>query len=475
MDKKIAALVSLILISQMVTVNGVAVFHLSSYIPVKHSRFALLFSGTPDAYGNRIAEVEILQDTGGGAYVSRGSVNYSDYNTNYEIEGVLNQTTKFVVTTWLNYSFVGSVSAAKTSTEVYISVSGELTKEKMTVESATLQGVTRYIVKSYYVWDEEGKPDAKDYDVTIEYYAAGPFTVSNPADLDIDDPTDWVFREAGYVEVYGASTATKTGFMPLHAASAFTIVAWFSTTTVGGYQFVVDQYVSSGQTSVIFWLQYTVAKARVGDGTTYVDVSSSVTLEVDNVYCSIFRWDKDYDGGKLSLTINGTTSTSASGITSVTSCADDLYLASKQGASQFFAGSIYEISIYPSRISDTACEDIYAHGPDFLGGQPNNSWTMNEALLGLDEAVVHDGEGVFGEREQWDLDFRSQSYSSFLFPWWGDEPVLYLWLFGILLLFGGGIYPAVLVRKQGWTKEAVKYWALGIAAMAIGWALFVGL
>ena len=70
--------------------------------PYQDTRFVMVNAGTPDSEGNRIYSTEILQDPGDGVFVSRGSVNYSSYTANYEIIGLENQTTRFVITSWIN-------------------------------------------------------------------------------------------------------------------------------------------------------------------------------------------------------------------------------------------------------------------------------------------------------------------------------------------------------------------------------------
>lgn len=448
------------------------------------TQFMILTAGTPDGYGNRIAEVELLQDAGGGNYVSRGSIDYSAYTGSDTITGRQNQTTKFVVTVWLNYTFASSPTDAKAFTRVWVTVAGEFIDQEATGGAVELDGTDYWIVEHTYTWSF---PVISTYTVTLEYHAIGAAGVSSPQDLTgyagLGEVPYFSSDEGGYWYPTDSDYAKAAGFRPLDNQGELTIACWIRPATTSGTQFIVNQYAADGQHSVIIWQSGTSIRGRIGDGTNYKDATIWGFDNTSHDYFIALTWSKSNDSGLVNLWMDMAKTQSATGIIADTDCAADLNLGRREaGDTSYIADDFrtYDVSIYFEELNRSELQTIYTAGQDFSLSGVDHIWAFNEFELGIwsnlhfsGSQVAYDGAYQWQARETWAASFASLSIAAFLFPFPIDYPELYIWL-----LFGvGGIVfgPIYLVKKMRSTKGIGKadILFLGLMFLVICWGIFV--
>ena len=138
-------LLSIILVA--VLVGSVAVFYSGGSGGI--ARFIVYGAGTPDSYGNRIAEFAIYQNASG-TWTQITSVGYTSYTPGYSLSVPANQHTILRVTVYLNNTLATSVSQASTRTRVYLNVSGVVTNFAMVYGSGTNIGSIYWALIYYY-------------------------------------------------------------------------------------------------------------------------------------------------------------------------------------------------------------------------------------------------------------------------------------------------------------------------------------
>lgn len=136
--------------------------------------FQVLYTGTPDQYGNQILNVTLDQWTGT-YWTDRGNITSNTYAVDSTITGLFNQSVRFRVWVALNHSWADNTEKAKDFTNIIFSISGEVTNELMTVNDVELVAINQgWLLEYEYVWDEEGKPEVTTYEITLAYQATGP-------------------------------------------------------------------------------------------------------------------------------------------------------------------------------------------------------------------------------------------------------------------------------------------------------------
>jgi len=452
--------------------------------------FNFLNTGTPDEYGNHIRNVTVYQDTSGtwvryynelgGTWEDRGSLNYSTYSANADIEGILNQTTRFDVVVYLNYTWADDFFDMEYRTRVYISVTGEFSDYAMNYYDVRLQGTDYWAVYYRFYWD---RPEVeKIYDVRFNYYAGSEIIVNNEQDLTHTTGGD-VYRYAGtdgnpisrtawggtYKGYSNIHEFLATGFTPLHTVSAFTITMWISweQAITGESAYLISQDIDATH-RMILYLHANDFKlgCQMADGSSVVSTSHSTKFETYqqngslNLYHIVLSWDKTNNSGKVDLWVNGTLETSATGLTGNLDCNDELVLGDRDpNNDRFFIGRYFHVSIYDKALNRSEATTLFNQGVGtVLDYDLNNSWSFDEVEFGYsyDEPLLHDALGVFSEREQWDIDFVSQSVASYEFFWWGKYPNEYLWLVAIVGFISVPVFVAWYV------KNSDSWWELGV-------------
>lgn len=274
-----------------------------------------MFAGTPDAYGNQIRNVTVYQDVGG-AWTNRGNFTHATYVINADIEGLVNQTTRFDVVVFLNYTFADTLDDVEYRTRLYISITGEFSHQLMTYYDRSYYSdeFNEYWIAYYrYEWDH---PDtAKAYDVKVEYSAGSQITVGNPQDLDDgivggvtfaypgedNNPVSWTGWHGTRKGNGNLQWWRKAGFRPFNNIGAFTISVWFAWELQGSSTTQTILSASANKTH----LAPTVPYYTECENTTWIDnvnrggASSDgdkVTITDDEApYDYVQMWETDFD------------------------------------------------------------------------------------------------------------------------------------------------------------------------------------
>jgi len=117
------------------------------------TNFKVFASGTPDAYGDRIYEVSIWQNS-----IMKGNITYNNYTLGVQVKVDAQILTRFNCTVKLNSTFASSTNEAITNTRVYLNITYTngttvVATTEMTDYYAWLNG-NFYYVKSYYDWND---------------------------------------------------------------------------------------------------------------------------------------------------------------------------------------------------------------------------------------------------------------------------------------------------------------------------------
>jgi hypothetical protein len=145
---------------------------LSSYS--QKNTLIVFAAGTPDAYGNRIAVLNIEQYISG-SWVSKGYVTYENYTSGMQFKIVDNVQTRFTVTVWLNKTMASSESEAIANTRNYIKITfanGTVVIPDTEMTNSGSGSSTQYwLVADTYTWSTNLPKAGETYYVYIKYQA----------------------------------------------------------------------------------------------------------------------------------------------------------------------------------------------------------------------------------------------------------------------------------------------------------------
>ena len=148
-------------------------------------------------------------------------------------------------------------------------------------------------------------------------------------------------------ECDGAATdMTNDGYQPLHNIGQFSIeVLCIPGNVTDSFTRLVSQYGASGNHAVEVMQNGDDIFCKVSDGASNVQFSVANVLVVGELIHIVFTWDKDVNDGKPVMYIDNSKTTAVSGITNVTSCADDMTFAEASFGGDHWEGVICKILI----------------------------------------------------------------------------------------------------------------------------------
>jgi hypothetical protein len=94
------------------------------------AKLTVMAAGIPDAYGSRIAQFAVLQNTTG-SWNTITSVDYTTFTNGTTLSIPANQKTIIEVLVFLNSTLASDIGTAITRTRVYLTISGVVTSSLM--------------------------------------------------------------------------------------------------------------------------------------------------------------------------------------------------------------------------------------------------------------------------------------------------------------------------------------------------------
>lgn len=290
-----------------------------------------------------------------------------------------------------------------------------------------------------------------------------------------DYDADFDTVERGYWESDGG-LFYEEDFIPLNNLGNVTIVIWTIITELQYGVIFLSQYVDSNNLIEVGFeggndVTGGIYNFTIGNGTHSETARVKVTEGVDDLklHCIIASWDKnDY----LTLTIDGVSNTSLNKLNGVIKANSELVLGGRNdGNAQIRA--FFGVSLYYYSLSNSEKAIIYTLGQSQTF-EYFHHWGFNEILTGYGatSTALHDSDSSNAKREMWSFNVGIVSRSAFLFPWFVNEPNLYVWLFSI---FGMVIFPPVLifVSKDKDFKKRAEMYLLGGIVMIILFSIFI--
>lgn len=196
----------------------------------------------------------------------------------------------------------------------------------------------------------------------------------------------------------GTAYASKTGFKPLHNQEAITIDCWFKVVSVAaGVRYIVSQYVASN-TQIAIWQSNVNLRFSIGDGATLATVNFT-NGQAGMVYHLIGTWDKDLNGGRLELFVNGSRSQSSRTVTVNSNADDTMFLGQGDGTFNKADNILYSVGIYFEKWGYAesnkthACRDAMLSTVDYY-------FTLNSGS----GTTFYDWDDAWYYTEAWDLD-----------------------------------------------------------------------
>lgn len=128
-----------------------------------NTKFLVYAAGTPDSYGNQIANCTVLQLDG--SWDVKGVVTSANYTSGVQIKVDADKNTRFNVTLKLNDTMAVDAAEAQTNTRCYINITYTngtvvISNTEMTDWTSEDGGDGYYYVQTTYTWTDAGYPEA---------------------------------------------------------------------------------------------------------------------------------------------------------------------------------------------------------------------------------------------------------------------------------------------------------------------------
>lgn len=146
MNKKHIGLFSSIITAILVASVILVILQTAGVSPL--SKFTVYAAGVPDALGNRIYAVGVMQNTTG-SWTQVAYVDYTTFTNGTTLTFPSNQYTDVRVLVWLNKTLAGNVVVAMTRVRAYISITGVATTASMYVVAASDAGSYWLVLCAY--------------------------------------------------------------------------------------------------------------------------------------------------------------------------------------------------------------------------------------------------------------------------------------------------------------------------------------